>query len=297
MRLNEISLKDKRLFDKYLRLKEHSLAAFSFENIYIWKGLFEVSWSQIKGHLCLFFRDKAGIFMFLPPLGKDKDVSVLENVFNFLDSQNKNRDVSRIENLEIEDALFYQGYGYKYRLKSYDYLCETKALSDLSGKPFKAKRACRNYFIKHYVFRYLPFSLKHRKPCLELYLSWMKERKKKYKDKVYQGMLKDSFSALKETFAGYSKMNFKARIVSIAGRIGAFTIGFPLNEEIFCVLYEIADLSKKGLAQFIFSRFCQDLKKYRYINVMDDSGFGNLRKTKLSYRPAKLIPSYIVKRD
>jgi uncharacterized protein len=65
----------------------------------------------------------------------------------------------------------------------------------------------------------------------------------------------------------------------------------------FCILYEITDLGIKGLAQFIFRRFSQELKGYKYINIMDDSGLENLRKTKLAYKPTRLIPAYIVSRD
>jgi uncharacterized protein len=69
-----------------------------------------------------------------------------------------------------------------------------------------------------------------------------------------------------------------------------------LDKDTFCILYEITDLTIKGLSQFIFRQFCSELKDYRYINVMDDSGLENLKRVKLSYRPLKVIPAYIVKR-
>ena len=42
--------------------------------------------------------------------------------------------------------------------------------------------------------------------------------------------------------------------------------------------------------------FAQELKNYKFINVMDDSGLENLKKVKLSYHPVKLVPAYIVRR-
>ena len=39
-----------------------------------------------------------------------------------------------------------------------------------------------------------------------------------------------------------------------------------------------------------------ELKGYKFINIMDDSGLENLKKVKLSYQPLKLIPAYIAKR-
>jgi hypothetical protein len=61
-------------------------------------------------------------------------------------------------------------------------------------------------------------------------------------------------------------------------------------------LYEITDLSIKGLAQFIFRAFAEELKNYRYLNIMDDSGLANLKKVKLSYHPERLVPAYIARR-
>jgi hypothetical protein len=69
-----------------------------------------------------------------------------------------------------------------------------------------------------------------------------------------------------------------------------------LNHDTFCILYEITDLSVKGLAQFIFREFSRELKGYRYLNIMDDSGLENLKQVKLSYKPVRLIPSFTAQR-
>jgi hypothetical protein len=63
---------------------------------------------------------------------------------------------------------------------------------------------------------------------------------------------------------------------------------YEINKDTFCILYEITDLSVKGLAQFIFKEFATELTGYKYINIMDDSGLENLKKVKLSYQPEKL---------
>jgi len=109
-------------------------------------------------------------------------------------------------------------------------------------------------------------------------------------------MLEDSGICLKILLDNYPDLDFMGRLVKVDGRIRAFSFGFKISLDTFCILYEIADLSMKGLAQFIFQRFCLELKDYKYINIMDDSGLENLKHVKLSYRPIKLIPAYIVKR-
>jgi len=297
MNPNKLSLKDKKIFAKYLSLARHQLSVYAFENIYIWKELFDIYWIRIQDNLCVFFKDKIGCFLYLPPLGEKIRAEPIEKVFKIMDKFNHNPEVSRIENVEEKDTTFYRHLGYACQDKYPEYLCARAEQVELKGNRFKSKRACFNYFIKHYKFEYLPFSLRQRSECLKLYNRWMRQRKSKNQDPIYQGMLGDSEVCLRVLLDGYSGLKIVGRVVRVDGEIRAFSFGYRLNSETFCILYEITDLSIKGLAQFIFRQFCRELKDYKYINIMDDSGLENLKKVKLSYHPVKLVPAYIVKRS
>jgi len=296
MKLKNLSIKDKGIFNKFLGLSRHELSVYAFENIYIWKGLFDIDWLLFEDSLCVFFKDRTGCFLYLAPLSRNKKPEVIKKVSQIMDRLNKNKDISRIENVEEGDFSFYENLGYACQNKSYDYLCRRQDLVQLKGNRFKSKRACFNYFINHYAFQYLPLSLKYRKDCIKLYNCWMRDRKAKNPNPLYQGMLGDSRICLKTALDNYSDLNFIGRVIRINKKIMAFTFGFKLNQETFCILYEITDLSIKGLGQFIFRQFSSELEGYQYINIMDDSGWENLKKVKLSYHPIKLIPAYIVRR-
>jgi uncharacterized protein len=296
MKLNKLACRDKKIFNRYLNLSRHELSVYNFNNIYIWDTLFDVYWAIEKGNLCVFFADKLGCFLYLPPLGKNIKPEVIARAFGVMDGFNPNPVNSRIENIAEKDLLFYRDLGYACVLKSYDYICLRSDLSQLKGNDFKAKRSACNYFTKHYSFECLPFSLKYKNGCAQLYRQWMKDRKSVYPDPIYQGMLEDSFKSLKVLLENYKDLDCLGWLVKIKDQVKAFSFGFKLNPQTFCILYEITDLSIKGLAQLIFRSFCSELKSYKYINVMDDSGLENLKKVKLSYHPVKMIPSYIVKR-
>jgi len=293
VRLRNLSLRDKAVFARHLSQERHELSVYAFANIYIWKALFCIQWAVIEDSLCVFFKDKIGCFLYLAPLGK-KNPEVIKKAFAITDSFNKNKEISRIENVEEKDVPFYRNLGLWCKEKSCDYLCERSDLAKLQGDKFKSKRACYNYFVKHYDFEYLPFSLKYGDDCLKLYNRWMRERKNA--DPIYQGMLADSKRCLGTGLPDYKGLDLVGRIVKVDNKIKGFTFGYKLNSNTFCILYEITDLSIKGLAQFIFREFCRELKDYKYINIMDDSGLENLKKVKLSYRPLKLIPAYIASR-
>jgi len=297
MQLNQLEVTDKDLINRYLSLSRHKLSAWAFENIFIWSGIYEISWGVTKGSMCIFFKDKNSCFAYLPPLAKDIKPVVLEEAFRIMDKHNKNPEISRIENVEADSMSFYEAQGYCVREKPGDYLCKRSSLVQLRGHPFKSKRAACNYFLKNYKFEYLDFSPDYAHACLGLYDQWSKERKKDGKDILYNSMLIDSRKALKVLLENYLKLDLTGRMVLVNKKFKGFTFGFRLNLETFCVLFEITDLSIKGLAQFIFREFCRQLKGYVYINIMDDSYLENLKTIKLSYRPLKIIPNYIVSRN
>ncbi|MEI6831990.1 MAG: phosphatidylglycerol lysyltransferase domain-containing protein [Candidatus Omnitrophota bacterium] len=297
MKLNKLALKDKKLFNKYLTLSVHELAAFSFANIYIWKSLFDIHWVIIDHALCVFFRDKIGCFMYLPPMAGERRPEVIKKAFTIMDGINKNKDISRIENIEERDLDYYRALGYIVRQKYPDYLCSRGDLAKLSGNKFKSQRASYNYFIKHQNFKARELRVTDKTDCLNLFSLWLNERKGKSSDEIYCGMLDDNRKVISEALANYKQLGFAGIVVIINRQIKGFTFGYKLSQDTFCVLYEITDLAIKGLAQFIFRKLCEELKIYKYINIMDDSGLENLRKVKLSYKPTALIPAYIASRD
>ncbi len=296
MKPNKLSLRDKAIFTKYLHFSGHELSVYAWENVYIWKGLFEISWLVIEASLCIFFRDKIGAFLYLAPLTRKLKPEAAEEIFRILDKFNVNKEISRIENVEEKDLEFYRSLGLECSQKSSDYLCLRRELAGLSGNQFKSKRASFNYFVKNYSFEYSPFTKQDKDSCLKLYKLWADQRRVNNKDDAYRFMLEDSLKAIKVLLDNYQDLNCAGRLVKIDGELKGFTFGFKLNQETFCILYEITDLSIKGLAQFIFREFCRELSDYKYINIMDDSGLENLKRVKLSYHPAKLVPAFIVKR-
>lgn len=297
VKLNRLSIGDKSVFYRYLSLKAHRLSAYTFENIYLWKKLFTIEWALIDDCLCVFFRDNIGCFLYLPPLGKNVGAQTIERVFGIMDRFSRNKEVSRIENIEEDQADFYGKLQLRCRAKYPEYICRRIEQAQLKGNRFKHKRADCNYFLKHYTYKYLPFSLKEKGACLRLYEQWMRIRAGASDDSVYQGLMRDSLSCLGIMLADYPKLDVTGRVVRIDGQIKAFTFGFPINDENFCVFFEITDLEIKGLAQFIFREFCREMSGYKYINIMDDSGLDNLKKVKLSYRPVEIIPAYIADRS
>jgi hypothetical protein len=76
----------------------------------------------------------------------------------------------------------------------------------------------------------------------------------------------------------------------------AYTFGYWLTPQTFCVLLEVADRSISGLAQFLFRETCRAAIKrgVTYINAMDDAELVGLREAKLAYRPTLVVKNWVV---
>lgn len=296
MKPHTLTIRDKSLWERALSVRPHALSGYSFTNIFIWRRLFDIEWRVIRERLCLFFRNKAGCFMPVPPSG-DPDAEVFEACFEAMEETNRNPAVSRIENVEALDAKFFHTIGWRTYEKSREYLVSTSATAGLRGDAFKHQRHLRNFFVKNFDGSLRDYTRADRKGVEALYAGWSSERKARHRDPVYQAMLEDSFGALRELLKSSEELGVTAKVVVIDDEIQAFTSGVALSKDVFCVNFEIVNLSFKGLAQYIFSAFAGTLSGYRLLNLMDDSGIDNIKRTKMSFKPLEVIPSLTAVKD
>lgn len=292
-RLNRLTLKDKSWVERYLKKSNPFISAHHFAGIFIWKDLFRIFWIKIDKSLSIFYRDAIGMFMAWPPLGEVNE-AVIKQCFEIMNSYNQNNEVSRIENVSEEDLQKYKEAGLIPKLKDSEYLCSRDDLAGLKGDSFKSKRASYNYFMKHYPAQVLEYNKNMYKDCLRLYRLWMDARKRQGQGRsiLYEQMLEDSCVSFQTALRHYNALGLLGYAVKVKGEIKGCSLGYPLNEETFCILFEVCDLGCKGIAQFIFREFCRRLADYKYINIMGSSDLENLKKAKLSFHPIKEIKIY-----
>ena len=284
---------DRELIRKYLALREHYLSGYSFESLFIWEDFFNLFYKIIDNNLCILAEHDGNCFMPVPPLGEDYSREACVESFDVMKRLNPVEAVTRIENVEEESLGYFHSLGFTSYLKDVEYVCLQKDLTLLSGNRFGSKRSACNYFVKHYSYTYLPYESQMRDECLNLYRVWSNERSIKHNAPFFNALLEDSYHAHKAAMT--DGLGLTGRVVLVDGSLRAYTFGYRLNNNVFCILFEVADLKIKGLAQFISREFSRELSSYRYINIMDASGLDNLKNVKLSYHPCKAVPSYIIR--
>ncbi len=269
------------------------LSRYAFAPHYVWQNFFDFYWTIIDDQFCLFANQDGDYFMPTLPMGVSLSQKVIRQAYAFTLKVNRAKQIARIENVPARLIPFFRQMGFHAIQKETEYLYETDALIQLKGDRYKSKRAAYNVLIRNHPAAQLqPYQPAHLVDCLALYESWKQERWGRSHDDVYRAMLEDSWDSHRTGLLNYEALNLVGRVIFIDGILKGYTFGYPLNSEIFCILFEVTDLKIKGLAQFLFREFCQEQAGYQWINTMDDSGLENLKRVKLSYRPAKQLSSY-----
>lgn len=292
-------LERKDLVQRYLREAPAHLSSFSFINIFTWQEFFQFELELIDGNLCVFARHDAGTFLYLPPLGKNVSSQTIETCFERMEKVNRNKGVARIENVHAHQLPLFPARKFSYYNKGYEYCYYRKDIASLTGNPYKSKRSSRNQFVKNHSFEYLPYDDSMQAACGELYQGWARSRKPAHAgNAVSLQMLEENAGVHQLALRHHRELGLIGRVVTVDGEIRAYTFGYPLSGDIFCVLFEITDLSFSGLGVFIFREFCRDaaVAPHKFINVMDDFELENIHRAKLSFKPVALLPSYVVTR-
>jgi hypothetical protein len=291
-------LAHQKTFNAFLKKTSYQLSSFAFVNIFSWKDFFQFDLKVMEGALCIFAKHSLGTFLYLPPLGKPLSLAFSEKCFDFLFKVNRGRGISRIENVEEKDLGLFSPERYTIYKKSDEFVYRRCEIAQLSGNKYKSKRALYNQCVRQHRCVFAPYTTGMKKECLSLYAAWAQERKIKHQDTIYQQMIDENYRVHDICLTYMQKLGLVGRVVLINDKVQAYTVGFPLKKDTFCILLEVADMQVRGLPTYVFKEFCADpaLRKFDLINVMDDFGLENIRATKLSFKPCAIYPSYVVSR-
>ncbi len=290
-------LGQKDRLEGFLKESHQPLSAFSFASFFIWSDFFDFEFETMDGHLCVFADNGTGTFLYLPPLGKEVcSPKTIDKCFERMNLNPNSRAAARIENVPLACREQFSPEGFSFHPKAHEYLYFRKDLIALRGNAFKSKRWSYNFFVKNYAYKFLPYQEEMLEECLRLYEHWAKNRTSKYSDNIYRQMIQENRSVHRLALQYFKELGLTGRVVQVDGKIHGYSFGLPLNEEVFCILFEITELTTKGLAAYLFRTFCDDpsVARYKFINVMDDFGMKNMQGAKLSFRPSVLVPSWVV---
>ncbi len=284
------------LMQRHLQQTPALLSTSSFVCVCVWQDFFQFQFEEIDGNLCVFATDAAGTFLYMPPLGKRISQLAIDQCFERMQHMNCGSTVTRIDNVSEEQLVYFSPREYKIYKKGYEYLYYRKDLLEFAGDAYKSKRNAHNYFIKNFSAQYRPYESSMFDECCHLYETWAQDKRLTTCEDIDLMMLEDNKAVHRRALSLFVQLGLVGRVVEVEGKIVAYTFGYFVNSEIFCDFLEVVDKKYRGLATYVFKQFCADpiLQAVKFINVMDDFAMETVNWTKMSFRPALLLPMYSV---
>jgi hypothetical protein len=229
----------------------------------------------------------------LPPLGQGVGLPTINHCFERMNKVNPR--TARIENVE-QSQLAWFGSNFKAHVKTQEYVYLKDDLIDLKGHAYKSQRHDIHHFQANHQALFRPYEDKDARSCFSLYEHWAKNRHDKHEDEVYRQMLEENRIVHELALFFYKQLGLVGYVVEVDQKIVAYSFGYSLNSQIFCVLLEITNVSSSGLSAFIFNRVCADDKQRQHalINTMDDFGIPYVAASKQAYHPSVKPVSYTI---
>ena len=172
---------------------------------------------------------------------------------------------------------------------AWDYVYERESLATLKGKKLHGKRNHINKFLANhpdYEYRKLDATLID--DCMALYDKWISEREETKE-------LEDERKSVSLALHNMERLGLTGGSIFVDGKMGAFTVGERLRDDVQLVHIEKADTDIDGLYPMINQQYvlheCQDVT---YVNREEDMGHAGMRKAKRSYNPAYMVEKYLL---
>lgn len=168
-----------------------------------------------------------------------------------------------------------------------DYLYLTENMADFKGKQYLRHRNHLKQFLASYIAEGVPVSDRNVSDAMTVLQEWQ--------DDSRMSSDKTDFEQCSEALQKFSGLALWGTIYYIDSRPAGFILGEELNNDTFCLHFAKASTNYHGIYEYMFNDTAKRLKsEYKYLNLEEDMGNKNLRRTKGSYGPEFLLKKYRV---
>lgn len=243
-----------------------------------------VDYAIHKGFLVILTSDLMGRRHFFMPLGEGNIEEVVKDMIAWSYDHKQDFKMIGVTEQIIEELSFLgPDFTVSTATVSWDYIYNTEDLITLKGKKFHGKRNHINKFDSMYDYEYVPLEPEHLPLCQGLLDAWSS------KDESSLSLVAEKF-AVREALDNFVQIGLTGGCLFIDGKLGAFTLGQPLNALVYVIHVEKALYGYEGIYSKINQCFAaHNCAEYKYINREEDMGIEGLRKSKMSYNPIRLL--------
>lgn len=170
-----------------------------------------------------------------------------------------------------------------------EYIHAAQNLLTLQGKRLQPKRNAVNQFRRSCPdYQFEKISDENIGEILRFQQRQMAE-----KDEELDAALQDENRAIERTLKDFKSIGLTGGVIRIDGKICAFAIGSPINQDAFDILFEKAEKDYNGIYQVLEQELIKnELQLFSYINREEDLGISGLRFAKQGLQPDILLMKY-----
>jgi len=282
-----LELGDREELAAYLAQAPEPICDLSFATLYLWHDCEVPSLTLLNGSLCILLESHSEPPYFLEPLGGER---LSDTALACLEHAGR---LSRVG--ERLAGLLSGQFTAEPQRDSFDYVYRVEDLAELKGKKYDGKRNQIKKFTRSEPgFEFRELTQEDLGEALELFEHWSRERDHVPVEEGTRSMSRAcQLHALHRALGAYRELGLLGGGLFAGGRLHGFMIGSEINPETAVAHLQYADPKLPGVFQTLLWQACRTIfRRYAWINLEEDLGIPGLRKTKLSYQPARLISKY-----
>lgn len=292
MQLKAISLEQKTDMEKIFRTENCSSADYCFGNIFMWDKRYKQKVALVSERLITLISG-LGEDYFSFPVGSGDIVPAFDEMFGYCRENGLKLKIFGIteEHKALMENAFPDKFIYTPARDYFDYLYPIENLACYSGKQFHAKKNHCNKFEKENEWIFAEMRPELIPDCVDMLDKWSTKEAERLDESIT-----DEHDAILRGFEHFDELNLEGGVLIANGKTVGFAIGEVLSDTCFCEHFEKAYTDIPGAYPMV----CRELAKLvmqkhphtYYVNREDDLGNLNLRKSKLSYKPERLLTKY-----
>ena len=168
-----------------------------------------------------------------------------------------------------------------------DYIYLTRNMASFSGKQYTRHRNHLNQFLGTFQPSAQALGAENMQDAMTILQRWQ--------DESVVAIGHTDFAVCAEALQKFTELAQWGTIYYINSSPAGFIIGEALNNDTFCLHFAKASKIYHGIYEFMFNDTARQLQsRYPYLNLEEDLGNKNLRKTKSSYGPERILKKYRV---
>lgn len=275
MKDQKISLNHKMIFNQRFRKLGFSLSEYSFASLFLFQDTHQFE-----------LLEDYDLFV--------KGISYQGNTYLMPTSEHIFSDQERLSQLLINlDFIFPipeewverfnpEFFSPSYRSLDSDYLFKLEKLEHYPGRKLSAKRNLMKQFEEQYLIKETPL-VNDAQEAYQILEVWNAHKKETTSDEF----------ACRQAIAYLKELDLFGWMVHANDRPAGFIIGEILKPNMAVIHFSKANVSYKGIYQYLFHTFASHLPDHHLcINMEQDLGLEGLRQSKRSYQPDKLLKKW-----